>query len=321
MKKHKIVTIGGGSGQYNLLTGLRDIKSIDITSVVSMADSGGSSGRLRDEFGILPPGDIVKCILALSPYKEARKILLTRFKQDNRLNNHYAGNLLVTMLNQYLGDFAEGIQAFGELLGIKGRVFPVTTDRATLVAELSNGEYLYGETVIDIPRGNQREKIKKTFLVPHHADTVTAYPPVLEAIKEADYVVVGPGDLHSSIIPNLLVPGITAELKKTRGKMIFIVNVMTKFGETDKFSVNDFVREIEDRIGRRLDYILVNDGQVEKKTIKRYKEQKAELVKINKKLKEGGRRYIIDNYLSDIGDVVRHDAGKLAIAIEKIIKK
>jgi uncharacterized cofD-like protein len=322
MKKQKIVTIGGGSGQYTLLAGLRDLKGMEITSVVSMVDSGGSTGRLRDEFGVLPPGDILKCILALTPGREfARKLLLTKFKKDNRLDGHNAGNLLITMLAQYAGDFPLGIEALGEILNIRGRVLPVTTDKATLVAELADGQLVYGETAIDVPASNGRKKIKKTFLVPHHTNDMKAYPPVLEALHAADYIIVGPGDLYSSITPNFLVPGVVAAIKKSKAKLIFVVNVMTKFGESDNFTVNDFTREVEAVVKRQFDYILVNNGQVDKKTIKRYKEQKAELVKINKKMKDSGRKYVIGDFLSEIGEVVRHDSQKLAQAIEKIIRK
>jgi uncharacterized cofD-like protein len=322
MKKKKIVTIGGGSGQYVLLAGLRDLKGIEITSVVSMVDSGGSTGRLRDEFGVLPPGDALKCILALTPGREfARKLLLTKFKKDNRLNGHNAGNLLITMLTQYTGNFPLAIEALGEILNIRGKVLPVTTDKATLVAELTDGELVYGETAIDIPVNSKRKKIKKTFLVPHHTNDMKAYPEVIEALYAADYIVVGPGDLYSSITPNFLVPGVTEVLKKSKAKLVFIVNVMTKFGESDNFSVNDFVKRVEAVVGRPLDHILVNNGEVDRVTIKRYKEQKASLVRINKKLLAGRRNYIIEDFLSEIGEVVRHDSEKLSHALVRLINK
>jgi len=163
-EKKKIVTIGGGSGQYVLLSGLRDSIDIEITTIVSMVDSGGSTGVLRDEFGVLPPGDIFKCILALSPDREnARKILQTRFISRGRLNGHNAGNMLLSFLSQYTGSFPEGVNALAQILNIKGTVLPVTIDRATLVAELTDGSHLYGEAAIDIPRGDQRQKIKSTF--------------------------------------------------------------------------------------------------------------------------------------------------------------
>lgn len=319
-KEQKIVTIGGGSGQYALLSGLRDL-NINITSIVSMVDSGGSTGRLRDELGILPPGDVLKCVLALSPHREAaRKILQTRFKNNDRLKDHNAGNMLLGMLAQYAGSFPAGINALGEILNIKGKVLPVTIDRATLVAELTNGEFLYGETTIDVPRGDQRERIKRTFLIPHHSDKVQVYPPVMEAVKRADCIIIGPGDLYTSILPNFLVPGVAEEIKKTKGKLIYITNIMTKFGETDGFKVSDFVKVIERKIKRKLDCLLINTGRVNKKISKKYKKQKAELVRVDKKIKDGKRRLILCDLLSTKGEIVRHDSLKLAEAIKKIIE-
>lgn len=320
-KAKKVVTIGGGSGQYALLSGLRDLKNIDIISVVSMVDSGGSTGRLRDEWGILPPGDVLKCVLALSPERVvARKILQTRFSSNDRLKGHNAGNMLLGMLAQYAGSFPAGINALGEILNIKGKVLPVTIDKATLVAELTNGEFLYGETTIDVPRGDQREKIKRTFLVPHHSDAIKVYSPVIEAIKGADYIIIGPGDLYTSIMPNFLVPGVVEEIKKAKGKLIYVTNIMTKFGETDGFNVSDFIKAIEKKIKRKLDYILVNTSKANKKITRKYKIQKAEFVRVDKKIKDGKRKLILYNLLSTKGEIVRHDPIKLTEAIEKIIK-
>ena len=159
MPKIKITTIGGGSGQYALLSGLRDSEKIEITSIVSMVDSGGSTGRLRDELGILPPGDVLKCLLALSPQRDyARSIFLKRFSKDKRLKGHNAGNMLLTMLSRYTGSFPTGIQALGEILDTRGTILPVTTDRATLVAELTDGTRIFGENAIDVPRGGSCPK-------------------------------------------------------------------------------------------------------------------------------------------------------------------
>jgi uncharacterized cofD-like protein len=318
--KIKVVTIGGGSGQYTLLFGLRDIKNIEITSIVSMVDSGGSTGRLRDELGILPPGDILKCILALSPYREAaRKIFQTRFEFDERLRGHNAGNMLLSMLAQYAGSFPQGINALGEILAIQGKVLPVTTDKATLAAELTSGEFLYGETTIDIPRGDKREKIKRTFLVPHHSDAIKAYPPVAEAIKEAEYIIIGPGDLYTSILPNFLVPGVAEAVKKAKGKIIYIVNIMTKFGETDNFSASDFIRIVEEKIRRKIDFVFFNKTGASAGLLKKYNKQKAELVKLGRLNKEQMKKTIQEDLLSSKGGIIRHDAKKLAAAIMKIL--
>ncbi len=265
-EEQKLVTIGGGSGQFALLSGLRDLDGIKITAVVSMVDSGGSTGRLRDELGILPPGDVLKCILALSPHHDiARVLFLKRFTKDRRLQGHNAGNMLLTMLSQYTGSFPTGVQALGEILEDKGTILPVTVDKATLVAELTDGSHIYGETAIDIPRGTQREKIRNVFLVPHHSDSISVYPPVIKAINSADYVIIGPGDLFTSIIPNLIVPGVKEALQETSAKILYIINIMTKFGETHNFTGLDFVRKLEESIERQVDGIIYNAEKPDKK--------------------------------------------------------
>lgn len=315
-----LVTIGGGSGQFVLLSGLRDVKNISIKAVVSMVDSGGSTGRLRDELGVLPPGDVLKCLLALSPSRDyARKILQKRFKSENRLNGHNAGNMLLSILSQYAGSFPDGIKALGEVLDICGEVLPVTTDKATLVAELTDGNRLYGESAIDVPRGNQREKIKKTFLVPHHADRIKVHPPVLKAIKQAQYIVVGPGDLFTSIIPNFLISEVKEEIKKTKAKIIYVVNIMTKFGETDNFVGEDFVYDLEKVMGRKVDFVIFNSKIFDKETLRQYKKQKAEPVRMHRDKKWNGRTVIKEDIASFSGGVVRHDEEKLSAIIEKIV--
>ena len=319
----KLVTIGGGSGQFALLSGLRDLYGIKITAVVSMADSGGSTGRLRDELGILPPGDVLKCILALSPHRDiARIIFLKRFIQDRRLQGHNAGNMLLTILSQYTGSFPTGVQALSEILDAKGTILPVTTDRATLVAELTGGRHIYGETAIDIPRGTQREKIRKVFLVPHHSDSISVYPPVIETINSADYIIIGPGDLFTSIISNLIVPGVKEALQETSAKILYIINIMTKFGETHNFSGIDFVRKLEECIGRQVDGIIYNAEKPDTKLLAQYVEQKAEFVEINERDDcWENRKIYVSNMLDIAGSIVRHDSKKLASLVQKIISQ
>lgn len=315
-KKKKIVTIGGGSGQYALLSALRDLLNINITAVVSMVDSGGSTGRLRDEFGILPPGDILKCVLALSPEREAaRKILQTRFKNHNRLCGHNAGNLLLTILSQHAGSFASGVEALAEVLNCQGKVLPVTIDKATLVAELTDGSQLYGEAAIDVPRGNQRQKIKSAFLVPHHSDVISVYPPVISAIKQADYIIIGPGDLYTSIVPNFLVPGVKEAINKTKAKLIYIVNIMTKFGETDNYKVSNFVQTIEKNIGKPIDFVIINSKQPGLSIINKYKKEKANSVKCDLI----GKRIIKVDLLEVEGGIIRHNIKNLSEIITKIL--
>ncbi len=317
----KIVTIGGGSGQFVLLSGLRNTQNTDISAIVSMVDSGGSTGRLRDELGILPPGDILKCILALSPHKNAsRSILLKRFKNDRRLAGHSAGNMLLTMLSRYTGNFPAGVAALAEILDVKGTILPVTLDRATLVAELTDGKRIYGEEAIDLPRGNQRERIKDVFLVPHHQDDISVYPPVLDAIEAADYIFLGPGDLFTSIIPNLIVPGVKRALQNTSAKIFFTTNIMTKFGETQNFSGKDFVVTLEDHLGRRLDGVIGNSTKPSKEMLDAYTQQKSDFVWIDTTHPFWDEREIIlTDILDDSANIVRHDPKKLAEIIQHII--
>jgi uncharacterized cofD-like protein len=317
----KILTIGGGSGQYALLSGLRDLDQIDITAVVSMVDSGGSTGRLRDELGILPPGDVLKCILALSQHRDiARNIFLKRFTGDRRLIGHNAGNMLLTMLSRYTGSFPSGVHALAEILDTRGKILPVTIDKATLVAELTDGSRIYGETAIDIPRGTQREKIRDVFLVPHHSDAISIYPPVIDEIRSAHTIIIGPGDLFTSILPSLIVPGVKEALQKTRAKILYIINIMTKFGETHQFTGRDFVRTLDECIQRNIDGIVYNTGRPDDKLMAAYREQKAELVEIDNHDGWWDERTV---YASDLletsGGVIRHDSKKLANLIKEII--
>lgn len=315
-----IVTIGGGSGQFALLSGLRSLALFNISAVVSMMDSGGSTGRLRDELGILPPGDILKCILALSPHQDiARSILLKRFTADRRLIGHNAGNMLLTMLSRYTGSFPSGISALAEILDVRGQILPVTIDRATLVAELTDGSRVFGERAIDTPRGTQREKIRDVYLVPHHSDAISVYPPVLNAISQADYIIMGPGDLFTSIIPNLIVPGLMEAICRSSAPLLFVINIMTKFGETNNFEAFDFVEKLEQHTGRRIDGVIYNTRKPEEKLLHQYSRQKSEFVKIDKDHPDWGDRNIyVADLLETSGGIIRHHSYKLAKVIERI---
>ena len=321
MQKIKITTIGGGSGQYALLSGLRDLNAIEIHAVVSMVDSGGSTGRLRDELGILPPGDVLKCLLALSPQREiARALFLKRFSKDKRLKGHNSGNMLLTMLSRYTGSFPTGIQALGEILDVHGKILPVTTDRATLVAELTDGTRIFGENAIDMPRGGQLSKIKDVYLVPHHTGCITAYPPVIEAINDADYIIIGPGDLFTSILSNIVVPGVKDAIKRTKATIVYVVNIMTKYGETHNYSSVDFVEKLEEGIGREVQIIIANLTKPDDAILEGYHKQQAEFVDFvdDPKLWQN-RKYYLTDLLDTSGSIVRHDSQKLARLIQEII--
>ncbi len=322
-RKPKILTFGGGSGQYILLSGLRDIPNIDITAIASMADNGGSTGRLRDELGVLPPGDILKCVIALSPLREtAKKIMLKTLKSDRRMRGHKAGNMLITMLSNYIGSFPAAIRTLAEILEVSGRVLPVTTHKATLVAELFDGSRIYGESAIDIPQNPHRKPIRDLFLVPHHNGSISAYPPVIESIKESDIIIVGPGDLYTSIIASLIVPGIKEAIQSTSARIYYILNIMTKFGETHNFKGKHFIKKVEMYLGRQIDGIILNNKRPNIRLLNKYSAEKSEFVDIAQLEKQmGNRRIYADDLLDSSDEIVRHDPKKLVSLIRTIISK
>ena len=322
-KKKRIVTIGGGTGQFTLLSGLRDHRDLDITAVVSMMDSGGSTGRLRDEFGVLPPGDILKCILALSPYRDfTRNIFLRRFVTDRRLKGHTAGNMLLTMLSQYTGSFPTGIKALAEILESRGTILPVTVDRATLVAELSDGSRIFGESAIDRPKHAQRESIRDVFLVPHYGESISVYPPVIDAIYNADVIILGPGDLFTSIIPNFIVPKVIEAIQNTPASIIYVLNIMTKYGETHEFSAIDFVEKIESIIKRNIQIMIYNTQVPDEKILELYRSERSEMVRVNQNaVCWNGYKLYGANLLNTSGGIIRHDQKSLADLTRHAIEK
>jgi len=288
-----------------------------------MTDSGGSTGILRDELGILPPGDVLKCILALSPQREvARNLLLKRFANSQRLYGHNAGNMLLSMLGQYTGSFPDGILALAEILDVQGAILPVTTDKATLVAELTNGERIFGEAAIDIPRGDQREKIEDVFLVPHHTAEVSVFPPAIDAISEADIILMGPGDLYTSLLPNLLVPGIKQALHNSAARLVYISNIMTKYGETQGFSVEDFIARIEKYTEQRISAVLHNSCCPQEGLLERYLEEKSMWIQFRDPFGASQRYAVYEcDLLDESGGVIRHHVGKMADALAMLISR
>lgn len=310
----KIIVIGGGTGSYTLLKGLKYYDA-DLTAIVTTADSGGSSGQLRDEFGVLPPGDLRRCLVALSEKRGDiwRKIFEYRFNGHTENNN--LGNLIITALTKITGDLPEAIEVVSELLETRGRVVPATLDSVHLCAELENGQKILGEANIDIPKHDPDLKIEKVYLEPR----AFAYKQAIEAIIDSDLVVIGPGDLYTSIIPNLLVAGINQALKSTRAKVVYVCNLMTKYGETTNFSAKDFVQEVQKYSGDSLDAVLLNIRRPSPALAEAYALENSFFVEPNiwgdpsavikvDLLEEQDEAY--DN--GHIRPLIRHDAGKLA---------
>ncbi len=300
----KVVVIGGGTGSFTVLKGLKD-KIDDLCAVVSMFDSGGSTGLLRDEFGILPPGDVRRCLIALADENDLlRRLFMFRF--DERLKGHSFGNLFLTALSEITGSDAEAIKQASRILRIKGSVLPVSFDNCHLFAELENGKVLKGEASIDVPAHDPNLHIVKVWLEPE----ANANPEAVEAIMRADVVVVGPGDLFTSVIPNLLVKGVPEALKKAK-KVVYVCNLMTKPGETSGFSASAHLKEIM-KYGCKPDFIVCNSSKGAPSLLKKYAVQnqfpvevdEAEIEKLGVKLQSAD--------IMASPELIRHDSERLA---------
>ena len=270
----KVVVIGGGTGSSVVLRGLKE-HTTKVAAVVTMFDSGGSSGLLQAEFGYPPLGDLRQCLLSLSEDNEAsqslRQLLDFRFRQESSLNGHSLGNLLLAALTTIGDDLELAIDEMARLLRITGQVIPVTLERAELCAELEDGHVVRGESNIDLRRRSD-PRIKQVYLCP----SVQANTKAIRAILSADVVVLGPGDLYTSIIPNLLAGGIPEALANTQATRIYVCNLMTKLGETDGFKASDFVREVIRYLGgSNLDWALIDNHQVPKVVREAYLAERA----------------------------------------------
>ena len=317
IKRPKIVCLGGGTGTYQVLLGLREYP-VDLAAVVTMSDSGGSSGRLRRELGILPPGDARRALLALSGVHLKKKTLDKLF--DFRFNNgelagHSLGNLLLAALMQITGKTDIALSEAAKILEVSGQVLPVTTDETDLVARLEDGTIIRGETNIDVREIKPEVPIKEVYLSPQGR----IFSGTKKAILEADLLVFGPGDLYTSLIPNLLVAGINPAIKKSKADLVLIMNLMTKHGETDGFQTSDFVREVRHYLGPakdKLAYVLVNRKlKATPKVLGWYKKYQAEPVKNDLgKSQKNGFQVIVKNF-SQKGNLLRHDSQKLAQTI------
>ena len=312
----KIVVIGGGTGVFTVLTGLKNYP-FHLSAIVTTADDGGSSGVLREEFGILPPGDIRRVLVALSSNSPVLANLFNyRFEDGTGLKGHSFGNLFLTALERITGDFNQAVKEASKILGIKGKVIPVSLDYTRLFARLENDFLVVGESNIDVPKHDGSLFIEEVFLNPKPKANKEA----IKAIKEADIIIAGPGDLYTSIIPNFLVKGIKEAIKKSRAKKVYICNTMTKYGETNKFTAEDFFATLEKYLGKGvIDYFLVNTEKPKNCYLGEYNKEKAELVKYDKKILSSWKKpKVIFARLLRQGPLLRHDSKKLAKVISNI---
>ncbi len=318
----KIVVIGGGTGLSVLLRGLKEYTS-NITAIVTVADDGGGSGVLREDLGMLPPGDIRSCLLALANTEPAmEKLLQYRFK-EGRLKGQSFGNLLIAAMNEIHGNFETAIKEMSNVLAVTGKVLPMTLENVKLYAKLEDGNVIEGESNIPVKNGELGSKIDRVFISPEKVKPVDE---AIEAIKEADCIVLGPGSLYTSVIPNLLVEDIVKEIGKSCALKVYIPNVMTQPGETDNYGVLDHVKAIMKHSNEGIiDYVITNVETIPEETLDIYIKDGAKAVIITEYeeniLAKMGIKVVKNNLIDIKKNYIRHDAIKLSEIIVDLVLK
>jgi len=330
MKNKNVVTIGGGTGSFTLLSGLKKYP-INISAIVSMADDGGSTGILRDELGVLPPGDVRQCLVALSDSSEMLRRLMNYRFEEGGLKGHSFGNLFLSALEKIKGDFSKGVEEAAKILNTKGEVIPVTDKDTKLFMELKNGKILKGEEEINHSQDIQKIGIKKNYLLPE----AKANKKAIQRINEADLIIIGPGNHYCSIIPNFLVKGITEAIRKSKAKVVYNCNLVNKAKHTENFTLDDYVDSINDYLGgKRIDYVIYNNKKPSARLIKKYEDHKELLVKFNEKdrtnrnykiisadiLSNRRPKFSASDKLAAQRSFIRHDSEKLAKVLMMILE-
>ncbi len=323
-----IVTIGGGTGSYTILSGLKKLPDISIAALVSMADDGGSTGVLMDELGILPPGDVRQCLVALSEHTDIVRELINYRFTEGTLKGHSFGNIFLAALEKVTGDFVSGVEVASDILKVRGAVLPVTDNKAKLSIELTNKHIIEGEDKInhfDV----ESVGIKKIF----YKENVKLNKNAKQAILKADYIILGPGNYYCSLLPNLIVKGFKETLRKSKAKIIFPVNLTNKQGHTRNWNTSTYVKDVEKYLGRKVDIILVNKTKPSKEQIKRYSLQEGDGVLVRDDLEDDKRvmrvsilshtiiKYSKADIIQNMRSFIRHDSDKLAKIISAIIRK
>jgi uncharacterized cofD-like protein len=325
----KVVTIGGGTGTFTVLSGLKRIGNLDISAIISVTDNGGSTGRLRDEFGYLPVGDFRQALVALAEEGEERNLLrelfMFRFDRGHGLSGHNFGNLFLIAMSELLGTEEEAIAYASSVLRVKGQVIPVSQDRVTLLAEYENGHVVRGETFIDEPVAGHdgTQHIKQLWVEPRAEISERAR----QSILEADLIVLGPGDLYTSTLADVVVSGVPEALQASKGKMVYVTNLMSRYGQTHGFSTSELVAEVSRYVGREPDFVLVNSTPLPTAVLGRYADHKE--FPISDTLGERPGVFRTDLLASEVieksdGDVlrrslIRHDPDKVAQALHTLL--
>ncbi|WP_425449496.1 gluconeogenesis factor YvcK family protein [Dethiothermospora halolimnae] len=321
-KSPKIVVIGGGTGLSVLLRGLK-LYTNNITAIVTVADDGGGSGILREDLGMLPPGDIRNCLLALANTEPTMEKLLQYRFTDGHLSGQSFGNLFIAAMNGIYGNFEQAIKEMSNVLAVTGRVLPMTLEDVELYAKLKNGTVIRGESNIPEKNKELRSRIDYIFIKPRNSKPLDE---TVKAIKEADVIVLGPGSLYTSIIPNLLVKDIPKYIWRSSATKVYIPNVMTQPGETDGYNVLNHVETIFRHSRKKIiDYVIVNTENIPKSTLKKYYQDGAKPIMIDEKqeekLNEQGIEVIKDGLVDIKKDYIRHDAIRTSEIIMKLNKK
>jgi len=308
VNKKRVVIIGGGTGLSTLIRGLKQYP-LDLTAIVTVADDGGSSGRLRDDYDIPPPGDVRNVIAAMSEVEPlVEEMFQYRFQGREALKGHSLGNLMLTALTEITGDFSHAIRELSRVLNVHGRVIPVVNESMTLLAEFEDGSIIEGESVIP----KQHKQIKQVFL---KQENLKPLPDAIEAIEEADLIIIGPGSLYTSIIPNFLVKDIRDAVIAAKGRKVYICNLMTQDGETTHYTAADHVQAIYDHVGTPfIETILLNNHTAVPRDVERnYKEKQAEPVVFDMDRLQAFNLEIVQADIATIKDgTVRHKAIRVA---------
>jgi uncharacterized cofD-like protein len=306
---------GGGTGLPSLLGGLKRNPWLHLNAVVTMFDSGGSSGQLRDELGVLPPGDVLRCALALSRNEgEARRVLLARLPtlEHTRLGGHTGGNLLLSMMERYSGDFLAAVDGLRALLGCRGAVWPISVEPATLCAEYADGEVTRGEVEVD--KGHARgHHVTRVWLDP----PVPIHPTVRSAIEQFDAVIIGPGSFFTSLMPTLMVTGVADVLAGIKGPIIVVSNLLTEGRGMQGFTAADEVAWISKAIGRRVDVVIANQGEPSKESVARYAAEHKHPLEIGDL--PAGTETVIGNFWRS--DIARHERQRLCYAVWAVLSR
>jgi uncharacterized cofD-like protein len=306
---------GGGTGLPSLLGGLKTNPWLSVNAVVTMFDSGGSSGQLRDELGVLPPGDVLKCALALARNeREARRVLLSRMPlpEHARLRGHTSGNLLLSMMERYSGDFVAAVNGLCALLGCRGRVWPVSTEQATICAEYGDGSRTSGEVEVDAGQ-SAGHAIERLWLEP----AVTLHESAAHAIPTFDAVVIGPGSFYTSLLPIFLVKGAPEAVRRVRGPVVLVSNLLTEGSGMASFTAADAVRQIGTAIGRPVDVVLVNTAAPRENTLARYREEHKHPLPLGDI--PSSCEVVTGEFWT--GDIARHDRRRLATAVWAVLAR